>query len=82
MALELAKYQQWSDRLHEYARQVSASDVAPHLHRIAELSTDAVATARAAEQAGSAAPLSDMYLNSINEIVTEEGAAADACYHR
>lgn len=78
--LELAKYQQWSDQLHEYARQVSASEIAPHLRRIADLSTDAMATVRAAKQGGSPASLSDVYQHTMDGIVTEESAAAAVCH--
>ena len=36
------EYQAWSDQLVAYSRQVSAPDLAPHLHRIAAFSRDAV----------------------------------------
>lgn len=38
----LDKYQEWSDQLVAYSRQVSAPDLAPHLQRIGQISTDAV----------------------------------------
>jgi hypothetical protein len=38
----LQEYQDWSNRLAAYARQVSAPDLAPHLQRIAQISADAV----------------------------------------
>jgi hypothetical protein len=38
----LDKYQQWSDQLVAYSQQVSAPDLAPHLRRIAKISSDAV----------------------------------------
>lgn len=39
----LAAYQAWSDKLRTYATQASDPRIAPHLHRIADLSAQAVA---------------------------------------
>jgi hypothetical protein len=66
----LDKYQDWSDQLVAYSRQVSAPDLAPHLHRIAGLSATALAL------------VTDARRDSFATLPTDEILARQADYHR
>jgi hypothetical protein len=83
----LSRYQDWSNQLQDYARQVTAADLAPHLHRIAELSAQAVALVAdlRKDPAGSLPPdiVSDRqaaYQKIINELISEDDALNAICH--
>lgn len=83
----LDKYQNWSDRLRDYSRQVSAPDLAPHLRRIAELSMQAealVVRARPGPQVSLSSSeiqsLETTYQTTVNQLVDEDRALLDVCH--
>jgi hypothetical protein len=80
----LDKYQQWSAQLQVYARQVPAGDLAPHLHRIAELSTQAVALVSRARKEPARQALDEMlaYRDIINQLIDEDRALIPICHPR
>lgn len=86
----LDKYRDWSDRLVAYSQQVSAPDLAPHLQRIAKISTDAVALVTEVRR-DPFAPRSteDMlarqavYHTSMGQLIEEDKALIPPCHpHR
>ncbi len=85
----LDKYQNWSDRLQNSSRQVSAPDVAPHLRRIAELSMQAeslVVRARPGPQVNLSSDeiqsLETSYQTTVNQLVDEDNAVLAVCHPR
>ncbi|WAC90236.1 hypothetical protein [Mycobacterium sp. Aquia_213] len=86
----LDKYQDWSDQLVAYSQQVSASDLAPHLHRIAKISTDAVALVTEVRRDSFAPRSTDelltrqaVYHTSMGQLIDEDKALIPLCHpHR
>jgi hypothetical protein len=86
----LDKYQNWSDQLVAYSQQVSAPNLAPHLHRIADLSTRAVALVTDARRDSFATQSTDdivgrraAYSSLIGQLVDEDKALIPVCHpHR
>ncbi len=85
----LDKYQDWSDRLGSYSRQVSAPDLATHLRRIAELSVQAeqlVVRARRDPQvtlsSSEIQSLQTSYQTTANQLVEEDKALLAVCHPR
>jgi hypothetical protein len=86
----LDKYQDWSDRLAAYSRQASAPDLAPHLHRIAELSATAVGIVTDARRDSFSTPSTDeiigrqaAYHRIIGQLIDEDKALIPPCHrHR
>lgn len=86
----LDKYQDWSDRLVAYSQQVSAPDLAPHLHRIAKISTDAVGVVTDARRDSFATQSTDemlarqaAYHALVSQLVDEDKALIPPCHpHR
>jgi hypothetical protein len=86
----LDKYQDWSDRLIAYSRQVSAPDLAPHLHRIADLSATAVGVVTDARRDSFATPSTDeivgrqaAYHHIIGQLIDEDKSLIPPCHrHR
>jgi hypothetical protein len=83
----LSRYQDWSKQLQDYAHQVTDADLARHLHRIAELSTQAVSLVDDVrkEPAGSLPPdvISDRendYQKIISELIAEDRALNSICH--
>lgn len=86
---DLDKYQNWSDQLQDYARRVSAPDLAAHLRRIAQLSKEAVALVREArtDQPGrlsrdDAGDLKLAYRDVISRLIEEDNALVPICHSR
>lgn len=82
----LSRYQDWSDQLQHYSTQVSAPDIAPHVHRIAELSAQAVSLVRDARNDRFYSPSTDemlgrqsAYLSTIGQLVDEDAALSRVC---
>ncbi|ODR13362.1 hypothetical protein AWC26_14945 [Mycobacterium shimoidei] len=82
----LSRYQDWSDQLQHYSTQVSAPDIAPHVHRIAELSEQAVSLVRDARKDRLYSPSTDemfsrqsAYQNTIAQLVEEDTALSRIC---
>jgi hypothetical protein len=80
------KYQDWSNRLQDYPRRVSAPDLAAHLRHIADLSTRAVSLVREArpDPPNSLSPddtshLQYEYHEVIGPLIDEDTAVATAC---
>jgi hypothetical protein len=85
----LDKYQQWSTQLQAYSRQVPGGDLAPHLHRIAELSAQAVAiVGEARGEPAASQSIDDMlarktgYRNIIGQLIDEDKALIPICHPR
>jgi hypothetical protein len=83
---ELPQYQSWSDQLHNYARNAATPEVSRHLHRIAELSTQAVAQVGAIRGDPPAGPSNDAvvrhradYQRTIVGLLDEVKAAQAVC---
>jgi hypothetical protein len=83
----LDKYQDWSDQLVAYARQVSAPDLAPHLHRIAGLSAAAVGLVTDARRDSfTSATIDDIlarqasYHGTIGQLIDEDQALIPPCH--
>jgi hypothetical protein len=83
----LDKYQDWSDQLVAYAHQVSAPDLAPHLHRIAELSAAAVGLVTNARGDSFATQPTDevlarqaSYHGTIGQLIDEDKALIPPCH--
>jgi hypothetical protein len=60
--LDLTRYRDWSNQLQKYARQVSSPDIARHLHRIADLSAQAVSLVQDIRSDPAAGPSNDAIL--------------------
>ncbi|CDO87651.1 hypothetical protein AWC29_27740 [Mycobacterium triplex] len=86
----LNRYRDWSDRLVGYSRQVSAPDLAPHLQRIAKISTDAVSVVTEARGDSFANPSTDeiltrqtAYHTLVGRLIDEDKALIPPCHpHR
>jgi hypothetical protein len=86
----LDKYQAWSDQLVAYSQQVSAPDLAPHLHLIAALSASAVALVTDARRDSFATPSAEkvlarqgFYHGIIGQLIDEDKALIPPCHpHR
>ncbi len=86
----LDKYQDWSDQLIAYSREVSAPDLAPHLHRIGELSAAAAGLVTNARRDSFATPSTDeilarqaFYHGIIGQLIDEDKALIPPCHpHR
>lgn len=77
---ELNRYQDWSQQLHNDARQVASPDISGHLHRMAELSVQAVSLVQDIRKDPLVSPAPDAisdhetaYQHTISELITEEG---------
>lgn len=86
---DVSKYQGWSDELQNYARQVSAPDISRHLHRIAELSMQAVSLVQDIRKDPVVSPSPDAirdhetaYQHAMTELVAEEGTLVPICDQR
>jgi hypothetical protein len=81
----VADYQRMVDQLHAYTDPASSPQVAPHLHRIGELSTQALAVVREAQRATGAptdrAQLqrATTYTSTIQRIIDEENTLIGTC---
>ncbi|GLE50629.1 hypothetical protein [Mycobacterium montefiorense] len=86
----LDKYQDWSDRLIAYSQQVSAPDLAPHLRRIAKISTEALKLVTEARQDSFATQPGDevvarqvTYHAIIGQLIDDDKALIPPCHpHR
>jgi hypothetical protein len=85
----LDKYRDWSNQLRDYSRQVSAGKLALHLHRIADMSQQAVSVVRQArpDPPASISPdvLDDLrltYQEITNQLVEEDNALVPICHPR
>lgn len=85
----LDAYRDWSDQLVAYSRQASAPELAPHLHRIAELATAAVSTVTEARRDSFATPPPDQvlawrgsYQRTISQLIDEDNALIPPCHPR
>ncbi|MDV3305616.1 hypothetical protein K7Z75_18310 [Mycobacterium avium subsp. hominissuis] len=85
----LNRYQDWSDQLKTYARQVSTPDISRHLHRIADLSAQAVSLVQDTRKDPVVSPSPDAirdhetaYQNTLTQLVAEEGDLVSACHPR
>lgn len=83
----LDKYQDWSDQLISYSQQVSAPDLAPHLHRIAKISTDAVSLVTEARRDSFATQPTDEILGRlatyhaiIGQLIDDDKALIPPCH--
>jgi hypothetical protein len=82
----LDNYQDWSNRLQDYPRRVSTTDLATHLRRIADLSTRAVSLVRQARPDPSDSPSPDdathlqyEYHDVIERLIDEDTALVTDC---
>jgi len=82
----LGVYQQWSDQLDTFARQVGQSDLSPHLTRIADLAVDAVAVVRdvrenanVATKPASVMGYEDQYTRIMSDLIMQSGQATSTC---
>jgi hypothetical protein len=83
----LDQYQGWSDQLNRYSRQVSASDLAPHLQRIASYSDQAVSLVRDARSAENPSPADvssrrAAYQVIVGELVDEDKTLVPICHRQ
>jgi hypothetical protein len=85
----LDKYQDWSDQLVAYSQQGSGPDLAPRLHRIAELSANAVALVTDARRDSFATQSADeiiarqvSYHGVIAKLIDEDKALIPPCHQR
>ncbi|MCV7028213.1 hypothetical protein [Mycobacterium sherrisii] len=85
----LDEYRNWSDQLVAYSHQVSAPELAPHLRRIAELSTTAVSTVTEARRDSFATPPPDQvfawrgsYQHTIGQLIEADNALIPPCHLR
>lgn len=85
----LDEYRDWSDQLVAYSHRVSAPELAPHLRRIAELSTNAVSTVTEARRDSFTTPppdrvlgWRDSYQHLISQLVEEDNALIPPCHPR
>lgn len=85
--VDLASYRDWSNQLQTYARQASTPDIARRLHRIADLSVQAVARRQAINNDEIAGRPSDAihsdqsaYLSTISELLDEQQALISTCH--
>ncbi|ORV47963.1 hypothetical protein AWC05_05140 [Mycobacterium florentinum] len=86
----LDKYRDWSDQLVAYSQQVSAPELAPHLHRIAKIATDAVALVTELRRDSFAPPSTDdlltrqaVYHTIMGQLIDEDKALIPPCHpHR
>ncbi len=83
----LDKYQNWSDQLQNYSRQVTAPDITPHLRHIAELSTQAVSLVEKARpdppvtlSSNEIRSLETTYQTTVNQLVDEDTALLEGCH--
>lgn len=72
---DLSRYQDWSDQLQNYARQVSTPDISRRLHRIAALSVQAVSLVR-----DMPSEHQTEYQNTVEELASEERDLVSACH--
>lgn len=86
---DLRRYQDWSDQLQDYARQVSAADISRHLHRVAELSVQAVSLVQDIRKDPVVSPSPDairdhqtVYQQKMTELVADEGKLVPICHPR
>lgn len=85
--VDLVSYRDWSNQLQTYARQASTPDIARRLHRIADLSVQAVAQRQAINNDEIAGHSSDAihsdqsaYLSTISELLDEQQALISTCH--
>jgi hypothetical protein len=80
----LEAYQSWADQLGRYSAQVSASDLEPHLHRIADLSRQAVAVVRdiRSQPAEETLQRQFAYRDIVKQMISAETALNDVCHPR
>lgn len=85
--VDLASYRDWSNQLQTYAGQASSPDIARRLHRIADLSVQAVAQRQAINNDEIAGRSSDAihsdqsaYLSTISELFDEQRALISICH--
>lgn len=85
--VDLASYRDWSNQLQAYARQASTPDIARRLHRIADLSVQAVAQRQAINNDEIAGHSSDAihsdqfaYVSTISELLDEQQALISTCH--
>jgi hypothetical protein len=83
---DLSKYQEWSDQLRSYAQRVSAPNIARHLDRIVELSSQAVSLVADIRKDPLVSPPPDVigdhekaYQKIANELVEEDSALIPIC---
>jgi hypothetical protein len=83
----LDKYQDWFNQLQAYSRQVSSPDLAPHLHRIAEFSAEAVSLAHDTRRNPTATQSADEVINResayrtiIGHLIDEDKALIPICH--
>jgi hypothetical protein len=83
----LDTYQDWSNQLHAYSRQVSSTDLAAHLHRIAEFSAEAVSLVRDTRRNPTATQSADELINResayrtiIGELIDQDKALIPFCH--
>ena len=86
---DVSKYQGWSDQLQSYARQVSAPDLSRRLHRIAELSVQAVSLVKDVRKdpgvSPSPAAIRDhetAYQKAVTELAADERDLGPICHPR
>lgn len=87
---DLARYRNWSDQLQTYARQASTTAAGDPLHRIADLSVQAVALLQDIHRDESAGAATDViiksktaYLNTITRMLAEQKDLQAICHsHR
>lgn len=84
---DLIKYQDWSNQLQSYARQVSTPDISHHIHRIAELSTQAVSLVQDIRKDLVASTSTDVildretaYHNTVTQLINEDKALISICH--
>jgi hypothetical protein len=85
----LDKYQDWTNQLQAYSRQVSSPDLAPHLHRIAEFSAEAVSLVADTRRNPTATRTADEVINResayrtiIGQLIDEDKALIPICHPR
>jgi hypothetical protein len=86
----LTKYQDWSKQLQDYAQQASAPDISRRLHRIADLSAQAVQLVQDIRKGPFISPPPDVihdhetaYEKTISELIAEEDDLVPICHtHR
>ncbi len=86
---DLHRYQVWSDQLQDYARHVSAPEISRHLHRIAELSVQAVSQVQDIRKDPLVSPPPNVirdhqtaYQNTMSQLVAEDGDLVPICHPR
>jgi hypothetical protein len=84
---ELNRYQDWSQQLRNDARQAISPDISGHLHRMAELSAQAVSLVQDIRKDPLVSPAPDAisdhetaYQQAISELITAEGQLVPLCH--